>query len=656
MLVWRALVAVFGLGLISACSGLGNFVSSGQSGDDGLLTRRATLVGTVLSAAGPIADADVTLYLAGSRAPRLGARKLGHTTTRSNGSFTIHYVAPAQGVVYAVATNGSVAGNPANSAIGLMGIAGWRGTYASRLAINEFSTVADEFALAQFVDETGANAGASASNRAGIENAAMLALTNLADPATGNPAGFWPPSAKCSGGKSQPANCEGLERLNSLANALASCTASKGPSSSNCKSLFKLTRSRGTTLAAVHALVLNPAGNVGEIFDLSQNSHVYEPAAGAAPSAWFLAIKYVGNGREFDGPGAMAIDAMGNVWVDNNYQFKVDHSKPTCGGKQVLELTPVGTDVPGAPFNGGGTDGAGWGITLDLKGNVWVANFGFAGKGCKNPPNANSVTELDAFGHPLSPSSGFTPGPIASPQAATIDQRNNLWIANFGNGSIAEYPRTNPNAAKYFSRLGLTHPFAIAVDAGGNLWITDFGNDQVVAIAPNGKPLPNSPYTRGGLKRPLGDAFDSRGDLWISNSLGNSVTALDATGRPIFSKPLTGGGVRLPWGIAVDGNDNVWVADFSGSKPRVSELCGVARQNCPAGSRAGSPISPDAGFASGLLQRLTGVSVDASGNVWLCDNWLPVPVQTNPGGDSLVEVVGLAGPVKTPMVGPPQQP
>ena len=57
-----------------------------------------------------------------------------------------------------------------------------------------------------------------------------------------------------------------------------------------------------------------------------------------------------------------------------------------------------------------------------------------------------------------------------------------------------------------------------------------------------------------------------------------------------------------------------------------------------------------------LLQRLTGVSIDASGNVWVCNNWLPIPVQTNPGGDALVEFVGIGGPVKMPLLGLPKQP
>jgi hypothetical protein len=537
-----------------------------------------------------------------------------------------------------------------------MAIAGRNGRYASALAVNEFTTVADEFALAQFADSSGAEVGASGTNRAGIDNAARIALANLATTA-GTPAAFWPGKQTCRAGPSQPGNCDGLERLNALANALAVCTASGSAASDGCRELFQLTGRRSTTLAAIHSIVLNPARSVTKLFALSRRNRGYEPAIAAAPSAWFLALKYVGNGKEFDGPGLVAIDAAGNAWSNNNYAFKSDHSVPTCGGKQLLELTPTGSDAPGAPFSGGGVDGAGWGMVVDPAANLWVGNFGFSGKGCENKPAANSVSEYDPSGRPVSPNrTGFTQGDISRPQATTFDQASNLWIANYGGTSVTQYPGADPSRARSIGHVGLKSPFAIAIDARGDAWITSSGNDSVVALRPDGRPLRGSPFTSGGIKRPLGDALDSRGNLWISNSTGNSVTALDAEGTPLSPNGFTGGGVRHPWGIAVDGSDNVWVADFSGVRPRLSELCGVRHKGCAAGARTGDPLSPRQGFASGLLQRQTGVTIDASGNAWVCNNWLPVPIQTNPGGDGLVVFVGIAGPVKTPMLGLPKLP
>jgi hypothetical protein len=43
--------------------------------------------------------------------------------------------------------------------------------------------------------------------------------------------------------------------------------------------------------------------------------------------------------------------------------------------------------------------------------------------------------------------------------------------------------------------------------------------------------------------------------------------------------------------------------------------------------------------------------------VWLANNWkIDGPVVENPGGYQIVAFVGLAKPIRTPLIGPPQQP
>jgi sugar lactone lactonase YvrE len=114
-----------------------------------------------------------------------------------------------------------------------------------------------------------------------------------------------------------------------------------------------------------------------------------------------------------------------------------------------------------------------------------------------------------------------------------------------------------------------------------------------------------------------------------------------------------GAGLTIPWGIAVDGDDNIWVANFTGQ--RLSHLCGARAATCPPGAIDGA-ISPDTGYPFDGLQRNTGVQVDPSGNVWLTNNWIKFPVQTDPFGDGLVVYLGMAAPVRTPLIGTPQRP
>ncbi|MDO8434577.1 MAG: NHL repeat-containing protein [Candidatus Binatus sp.] len=638
--------AIFSLALLlAACGGDGSSNPAPSS----------SLSGTVQGGLSPLSDATVTLYQAGAQGYGSGAKSLGHATTDSSGNFTVRYSRPATFALLYLAAVGGNAGSGGNAAIGLIGIAGMSNALPATVALNELTTVAAEWALAQFTDASGRNIGTTSTNTIGFQNAAKLAQTNLVDIAAGAPAGFWPDAASCGGG-SAPLNCEGLERLNSLANLLAACVDSAGPTSAACKALSDNTAGISDTLAAAHAIASNPGRNADALFLLSQGSDAYAPVLSQSPGAWTIALLYVGNGAEFDGPGNLAIDANGNVWASNNYVFNSDPTVPTCGGKELIELTPTGVDAPGAPFTGGGVDGAGFGIVIDATANVWVGNFGFEGTGCTNPSPGNSVSLFKADGTPLSPGTGFTQGSVDGPQGIALDQMGDLWIANYHGNTITEYPAGDPANALNFAGLGFDRPFDVAIDAVGHAWITSSGNDRLFGLNADGSQVAGSPFTGNGLSMPLGVVVDTLGNVWVANSLGDSVSMFDSSGAPNPKSPFKGGGVELPWGIAVDGNDNIWVANFTGNDERLSELCGARTANCPAGLKTGDPITPGAGYASSLLTRLTGVEIDASGNVWVPDNWESVPLQTNPGGHGLVEFVGLAAPVKTPTLGPPQKP
>jgi hypothetical protein len=116
---------------------------------------------------------------------------------------------------------------------------------------------------------------------------------------------------------------------------------------------------------------------------------------------------------------------------------------------------------------------------------------------------------------------------------------------------------------------------------------------------------------------------------------------------------ITGGGLTNPWGVAVDGHDNVWISNFGGQ--RLSEFCGHRPANCPRGTRMGQPITPDTGYGFDGLVRNTGVQIDPSGNVWVANNWKSYPFPgRNPGGYQMVVFIGLAGPIRTPLIGPPR--
>ena len=629
---------------------------------------RTTLSGRVLSGDMPIADANVTLYRAGA-VRRSDAVILGTGQTDANGFFEITYIyipPEVENVVLYLIADGPQASTRLASVIGAP-------PPLADIVINERTTVASAYAMAQFID--GDTIGGT---YPGLQNAAAI-VRNLVDIYTGDVSsvlGRFPNGPYTSA----------RALFNSLANMLAGCVQN----SASCSFLFNEATPAGgvapdNVLQAVENIAHYPGNNAASLFAVSQTHVVYEPDLTLPPDAWTLAIMYDGNGEELDGPGNIAFDKDGNAWVNNNYTFSLNASEPnTCGDDHLLKLTPTGEDVPGAPYQGGGLYGSGYGIIVDLNGDVWATNFGFQGSECTEDVTQlwNSVSKFSSEGVPISPTrDGDSPGGYflddqAQPQGIISDRAGNIWIANCGSDSVTMFPGGDVDQRVVFADFGVEAPFDVAPDINGNVWVTSNHNNSVFQLDPNGNVIASVLNGEAGINMPMGIASDSLGNVWVANSgivdapCGDtpiqfppaddvtgefaSVTMIQPNGEPTADSPYKGGGLRAPWGIAVDGNDNVWVANFVGQ--RVSQICGARPSNCPPGLGTGDPISPETGYSFNGLVRNTGVQIDPSGNVWLTNNWERIPKQTNPGGHQMVVFIGLAEPVKTPLIGYPERP
>jgi hypothetical protein len=311
--------------------------------------------GKVTGSRGPIVGSSVTLYGAG---PEMGAEAvvLGTAQSGPGGRFTVTYTAPPQpDVVLYLIADGPDAGVRLATVLGT-------GDLANVAAINERTTVATAYTMAQFID--GENIGGMAP---GPQNAAAI-LRNLVDPGTGEIGHVLrtPPNGN---------QTSTLPTFNALANMLAGVVSGQVDPAL----LFLLAEPTDgpmpqDTLQAMVNIAHEPWRASAELWALSLMFQGYRPALDQAPVTWTLALKYVGNGHEFDGPGAVAFDEQGNAWANNNYTFRHNHSLPSCASALLSKLTPAGEDFPGAPYTGGGLSGAGFGIALDPNGNVWLAN------------------------------------------------------------------------------------------------------------------------------------------------------------------------------------------------------------------------------------------------------------------------------------------
>jgi sugar lactone lactonase YvrE len=604
---------------------------------------------------------------------------LGSTLARRDGGFDLRYrgSTPRRAVRYLVAGRlggAAEAGYPAPPTAYRLASALGAGRIPRRATIDEATTVAMAYSMAQFF-----HGNRVAGKNPGLRNAAAM-TTNL----VGRRGSLSRVLRSFPNGRSTTT----LRTFDSLANLTAACRQPDW----RCARFLHLGAAPGSkvpapnTLRALVSIATNPWHDVRGLLRLShQVRPVYGPALtrDERPPAWTLALRFEGDGESMNGPGNFAIDAGGSLWVANNYEFSRERLKPVCAAENLLRFTPTGRYYPGSPYTGGGLTGAGFGIGIDPFNHVWVGNFGFAAPECPEQPPHNSVSEFTLSGEALSPDltgkgtesekGGFEQGSISWPQGTVSDRKGNIWIANCGNNSVTRYTQGNPEVATNLGEglIGLQKPFGVAVNGNEEVFVTGNENSKVAVIGPSGIPV-RSPIEGGGLNRPMGIAVDSRGYVWVANSgkvpapcpvqLENltpekgSAILIKPNGELARTQPIEGAGMTTPWGIAVDGDDNVWVANFSGQ--RLSELCGTRPKLCPPGKRStGASISPrKAGYGFDGLVRNTGVAVDPSGNVWLTNNWKQAAIQANPGGYQIVAFLGLAAPVKAPLIGPPERP
>jgi len=95
------------------------------------------------------------------------------------------------------------------------------------------------------------------------------------------------------------------------------------------------------------------------------------------------------------------------------------------------------------------------------------------------------------------------------------------------------------------------------------------------------------------------------------------------------------------------------------------QLCGANPAAWPPGKKMGDAISPPGGYVGGGLQMQVDLAIDPAGNIWVGNNWQNLEsvldrnaesLSTLGAGQGVVVFYGLAKPVRTPLIGPVQQP
>ena len=607
----------------------------------------------------PVANATVTLYAAGDEGIFIYpiSEELGPfgfslpvvvatTTTDASGNYNIDSFTcpevetspdpydPAYGSpeTYIVATGGD-SGSGTNSAIAMMAAIGPCDQIQNSTVvnINELTTIAAEWALQQFADSSGQDISAPLLDLGGLANA-YVTIANLVeqDPSdlsvSGGPSSFLPTAAQCSS-MSAPVNCDGLKRLDTLADIIAACVNSSGPTSTACATLFcdatpgdtysgtcSGTPTITDTLQASYSIAQNPTNNVADLLALAMPNAPFEPTLGSTPDGWEIALNYAPSGAAFHNSSSLALDGSGNVFVTNEKDSNSVSEVTVAGGYNIgLNFAPAGAnfDIPDA-------------LAVDGSGNVFAAN------------QAGSVSELTAASS-YATGSNFSPSAamFSFPTSPALDNSGNIFVANQGNNSVSELTAASSYAtgSNFDNTTGaaFSAPISLALDTSANVFVANNTGNSVSELTSASSYATGFNYAPAGatFNGPRALALDSSANVFVANAGGNSVSELTASSSYATGLHFdpTGAVFNDPVALSVDGSNDVFVANNNGNS--VSELT------------SGSSYATGFNFAAPGADFNDPISlgVDGSGNVFVANN----------GGNSVSQLIGLAVPVMTPL-------
>jgi NHL repeat len=338
----------------------------------------------------------------------------------------------------------------------------------------------------------------------------------------------------------------------------------------------------------------------------------------------------------------VAIDSQDHIWVSNRGVDSLQNNEkgPTLqpwaseccfGAPQILEFDAAGTLLNSWGGKGQGYD---WpqnpaGITVDGKGNVWIAAGGLppapAGRG-RGPAPAAAPAGAPARGAapagappaarggaPAAPPApadahvikfardgkfilqigapGKTEGPeskttLNGPQAVAVDDAaNEVYVADSGNKRIVVFDANTGAYKRHWTAAG-SKPFAdvscVRLAKDGNVYACDSANNRIVAFEKNGKFVKEGVVKEGTGGFVLGGAGGAQGTTYSFGSVWDIAFSNDAQQRYLY----------VPDGM----NKTVWI---------------VQRDTLTPVSRFGN-----GGRLPGYFYAVGSVAVDSKGNVY----------------------------------------
>jgi DNA-binding beta-propeller fold protein YncE len=393
------------------------------------------------------------------------------------------------------------------------------------------------------------------------------------------------------------------------------------------------------------------------------------------PPVYHGAFGSEGTGKgQFNRLEALALDASGDVWVDDKNNGRLQKLSATgsfiaeygskgsgndqfsnawglaisqasgnvyvadTGNNRVEELSSAGAFIKTFGTEGAGKLNEPGGVAIDSSGNVWVTD-------CGN----NRIVEFSSTGTFMSEAgtAGSGNGQLKCPEGITISE-GSIYVVDTGNNRIEEFSETGAYLNQFGKEGtgpgGFKTPVGIASNpTSGDLYVTDLGEPRVQEFSPAGRPLAEwETWSKSHpLSNPVEIAIAGSGELYITDQYADEVSEWllpEAGGSALsygsqFGAYGTGEGqFHKPFGAAIDGKGDIWVTDQA--ENRVQEFSNTGKYLASYGSL---------GSGNGQFNEPCGLDINQStGNVYIAD-WANKRIEELSSTGTFVRTFGTSG-------------
>lgn len=347
----------------------------------------------------------------------------------------------------------------------------------------------------------------------------------------------------------------------------------------------------GAGTGNVSISVYNATSVTGPVFTY-QLTAIVSTLAGSGP---YVSSFADGTGRQaiFGGPSAITTDAAGYMYVADKYNNRIRKVSPagvvtTLAGNG--QKGAVNGPASQAAFNGPG------GIAIDANGNLYVSDT--QNHLIRKITASGVVSTFAGSGNAAFADGTGTSASFNYPEGLTVDAQGNVYVADSYNSTIRKISSngvvtTLAGSTSFGSADGkgasasFRVPFGVTVDAAGNVYVADMGNELIRKVTSDGTVTTIAGNkTQGELDGtgtsaifagPAGIVVDATGNLYVTDQGYNTIRKISPNGAVITiagppgglpAVDYTDGPARSatfgnPFGVTLDANGNIYIADTS---------------------------------------------------------------------------------------------